>query len=177
MTTLIGVQGDGFAVLAADSLFVSGTRPYVSEGMDKIRYVNGVWIGFAGDGLAIDMVAGWLPNTNTWHDLAVSLKEHFVSKNYTHADDAWDALCMVDGVIVEIGSDYSWMRDDDRIYGIGTGGDFAIGALSNMKTPWVSVDKAVRAVGFALKISGRYDINTGGDNQIIVQKEQEDATE
>lgn len=171
MTTILGIQGDGFGVLAADSLFVSGSRPYVSNGMDKIRHVNGVWIGFAGDGLAIDMVAGWVPNKNTWHELAMSLKDHFATKSYTHADDAWDALCLVDGVVVEIGSDYSWVCDDDRIYGIGTGGDYAIGALSSMKNPWANAEKAIRAARAALKVSGRYDINTGGDDQIIVQEE------
>lgn len=175
MTTIIGIQGDDFGVLAADSLFVSGSRPYVSNGMDKIRYVNGVWIGFAGDGLAIDMVAGWKPVTDTWHELATSLKDHFVSKSYTHSDDAWDALCLVDGVVVEISADYSWVRDDDRIYGIGTGGDYAIGALSSMKSPWANAEKAIRAARAALKVSERYDINTGGEKQIIIQEESENA--
>ena len=176
LTTLIGIQGDGFGVLAADSLMIGGTnRPYVSEGMNKIRFINGVWIGFAGDGMAIDMVAGWKPDTDTWHDLAMSLRRHFLVKGYTHAEDAWDALCMVDGVIVEIGSDYSWIRDDDRVYGAGTGGDYAIGALASMKSPWANAEKAIRAAKAALKVSGRYDINTGGDDQIIVQEEQADV--
>lgn len=171
MTTLLGIQGDGFAVLAADSLIVSGNKPYVSDGMCKIRYINGVWIGFAGDALAIDMVSGWEPNTDTWHDLAMSLKEHFTIKMYTHLDDAWDALCMVDGVIVEIGADYSWLRDDERIYGIGSGSDFAIGALASMKNPWANAEKAIRAAKAALKVSERYDINTGGEHQIVIQEE------
>jgi ATP-dependent protease HslVU (ClpYQ) peptidase subunit len=173
MTTLIGIQGDGFGLLAADSMMVSGSKPYVSDGMCKIRHVGGVWIGFAGDGLAIDMVSGWKPNTHTWHDLAMSLKDHFTSKSYTHADDAWDALVLVDGVVVEIGADYSWMRDDDRIYGCGSGGDYAVGVLASMKSPWANAEKAIRAAKAALKVSGRYDINTGGDDQIVVQEEQD----
>lgn len=171
LTTLLGVQGDGFAILAADTLLVNGNRPYISDGMCKIRYINGVWIGFAGDGIAIDMVEGWEPNTHTWNSLAISLKDHFATKSYIHADDAWDALVMVDGVIVEINADYSWIRDDKRIYGIGSGGDYGIGALASMKNPWANADKAIRAAKAALKVSERYDINTGGEHQIVIQEE------
>lgn len=177
MTTLLGIQGDDFGVLAADSLLIGGNKPYAADGMCKIRYINGVWIGFAGDGIAIDMVAGWKPDTHTWHDLAMSLKHHFALKNYVHADDAWDALCLVNGVIVEISSDYSWLRDDDRIYGVGSGGDYAIGALASMKSPWANAEKAIRAAKAALKVSARYDINTGGSDQVIVQEEQSHANE
>lgn len=171
MTTLIGIQGDGFALLAADSLMVSGQRPYAAAGMVKIKQCGDVYIGFAGYGVAIDMVEDWEPDTSSYHELCMSLKRHFMLRGYEHEPEAWEALALVNGKIVEISAIYDWLQDDDRIYGVGSGSHYAVGAIANMKRPWENAEKAIRAADAAIKISERYDINTGGEHQIVIQEE------
>jgi 20S proteasome alpha/beta subunit len=53
MTAIVGIQGKGWAVLAADSMTTYTDRPYIAKGYDKIVKVNEYLIAVAGD------ASGW----------------------------------------------------------------------------------------------------------------------
>jgi ATP-dependent protease HslVU (ClpYQ) peptidase subunit len=63
------------------------------------------------------------------------------------------------GIIYEIGSDYSWTRDQRNVYGIGSGGDYALGYLSGFKSPTTRT-QAENLVVEAVGAASEYDINT-----------------
>jgi ATP-dependent protease HslVU (ClpYQ) peptidase subunit len=62
MTVIVGIQGNGWAVLAADSMTTYTERPYVAKGYDKIVKVGEYLIAVAGDAIAGDILNNlWQP--------------------------------------------------------------------------------------------------------------------
>ncbi len=51
MTAIVGIQGKGWAVLAADSMTTYTDKPYIAKGYDKIVKVNEYLIAVAGDAI------------------------------------------------------------------------------------------------------------------------------
>ena len=56
MTAIIGIQGKGWAVLAADSVTTYSDRPYVAKGYEKIVKVGEYLLAVAGDATAGDIL-------------------------------------------------------------------------------------------------------------------------
>jgi ATP-dependent protease HslVU (ClpYQ) peptidase subunit len=46
----------------------------------------------------------------------------------------WDALICFNGKLYQVSDDYGYMRDDRGLYGIGSGGGLALGALVALGT-------------------------------------------
>ena len=55
MTTIIGIQGKGWGLIAADSLIVGGDQKFIASGMDKVVEKGEYVIAFAGDAIAGDI--------------------------------------------------------------------------------------------------------------------------
>jgi ATP-dependent protease HslVU (ClpYQ) peptidase subunit len=81
----------------------------------------------------------------------------FADNNYTQQpkDDGFDLLLAINGEVFQITNDYTLLRTSTGIYGIGSGADYAIGALM-----------AGATVEEAIKIAIKLDINSGGSIQI-----------
>jgi ATP-dependent protease HslVU (ClpYQ) peptidase subunit len=70
-------------------------------------------------------------------------------------DDGFDLLLVINGEVFQITNDFTLLRSNNGIYGIGSGADYAVGALM-----------AGATVEEALKIAIKLDINSGGPIQI-----------
>ncbi|MFN9957870.1 MAG: hypothetical protein ACK55I_32595, partial [bacterium] len=71
-------------------------------------------------------------------------------------------LVVIHGTIYEIGSGYDWCHDESGIYALGSGADYALGAMllaaEGKKRTMTNARSSIKS---ALAISARLDPNTG----------------
>jgi len=179
MTAIVGVQGKGWAVIAADSMTTYTDKPYVAKGCDKIVKVNEYLVAVAGDAIAGDILNNlWQPpkviktqDPDRFMMIRVlpSIKQTLIDAGYDPApknkndDDAgWDALICFNGNLYQVSDDYGYMRDDRGLYGIGAGGGLALGALAMMETETKTHAKASGAAKKAVNVAIQYNVWCGG---------------
>jgi len=195
MTTIIGIQGKGWALIAADSLIVGGDQKFIASGMEKVVEKGEYVFAFAGDAIAGDIALhSWnapkIPrgvNLDKFMmtDLLPSLKRAYVDYGYDpsprNADNdlkdgsGFDALICLRGKIYQIDNDFSWVRDDRGIYGVGSGSSYALGALARATLSPTNTRTAANEARKAIEISISFDINTGGKVKVITQRENQMA--
>jgi ATP-dependent protease HslVU (ClpYQ) peptidase subunit len=149
MTTIIGVQYEDSCVIASDSRVAEGGKVYTHPEMVKAVERGNYIIGGAGDYRALQVVLhGWQPplltakaKTNLYefviNKVAPSLKSTLTeagiefNKGSESNDDKFELSLIIgiNGVLFEIDSDFAVAMSDNHFYGIGSGGDFALGAL------------------------------------------------
>lgn len=158
MTTIIGVQGDGWAVLASDSRiasFDSDGNAYQSstlgQGMSKVTTNGRYLLGASGDVRAINLIQhAFTPpapgvnlrgkkldafiTTKFVPALRACFDEHGYSSSSSEskpqqAEYNSTVILVVNATIYVLDSDYSWASDQNGIYAIGTGSTYALGAL------------------------------------------------
>lgn len=167
MTTIVAVQGGSVATIGAESYTTYGDRPFFHKDVKKIVR-SGKWlIAAAGDANACDLITNvWKPPTprgsKSLHDFVAtsvmkSLRKMLADNNYTQQpkDDGFDLLLACNGEVFQITNDFTLLRSGTGIYGIGSGADYAVGALM-----------AGATVEEAMKIAIKLDINSGGPIQI-----------
>lgn len=169
MTVLAAFQGNGFAIIAADSrateesgnhFILSNPKLTWDEEGDYLFAITGASRG----GNLIQQ--GWIPpQPPEWLDnnrldifmtqtFIPMLRDHFVDSGYEGiAFDGQSAmhdssfLIAVQGVIYPIFSDYSWDRDVRKIYTGGSGGDIALGVMVALEIEKCKDDpKAAKAI-------------------------------
>ena len=168
MTTIIGVQHQWGVEMAADSQITWGDRPMNAFGVNKIINRNGYLIGAAGESRITDFICyEWKPlkppQSGDMYVFVASrltpqLRKALTDANIEFKGAEFTILLAVKGQLFIISSDLTVVRDEDGLYGIGTGGDYALGALH-----------AGATVEQAVMIAMRLDINTGGVVQIEKQ--------
>lgn len=178
MTTLAAFQGNGFAIIGADSRATDGgggafvlSNAKVSWNGDYIFAVSGASRG----GNLIQQ--GWTPPkppvTTDINKLDIfmtkkfipAMRDLFVDAGYDAKDDgdsAWhdgNFLVALNGVIYPIFEDYSWDRDARNIYYGGSGGDVALGAMSALGIEKCKDDpeKAKKIITKAIEISTQWN--------------------
>jgi ATP-dependent protease HslVU (ClpYQ) peptidase subunit len=151
MTVLAAFQGDGFAVIGADSrasdyggrVMVLSNRKVVWDEYEN--YLFAITGATRGGNL---IQQGWTPPTPpVWQgideldkfmtrDFIPQLRELFVDAGYegvtldgASAQHDTNFLVAVQGIIYPIMEDYSWDRDTRNIYYNGSGGDVALGTM------------------------------------------------
>jgi ATP-dependent protease HslVU (ClpYQ) peptidase subunit len=149
MTTIVGVQYDGFCELVADSLVSDDSgRTWVHPDMTKINRRGSFLIAGSGEVAPCDIAQHiWKPpvpdekdKRNIYHFMITkampSLRECLKSNGYDFdAGDDKDTssrfqfLMAVNGELFDIGDDLSVMRSADGYYGVGSGAQIALGAL------------------------------------------------
>jgi len=186
MTVIVGIQGNGWAVLAADSMTTYTERPYVAKGYDKIVKVGEYLIAVAGDAIAGDVLNNlWQPpkviktqDPDRFMMIRVlpSIKQTLADAGYEPApktkgedDSGWDALVCFNGKLYQVTDDFGYMRDDKNLYGIGSGGGLALGALASMELETKTHAKASSAAKKAVNIAIQYNIWCGGPVHIKTQ--------
>ena len=185
MTAIVGIQGNGWAVLASDSMTTYTDRPYVAKGCEKIVKVGEYLVAVAGDALAGDILNNlWQPpkviKTQDTDKLMTkvlpSIKQTLTEAGYDptpkgkNDDDAgWDALICFNGKLYQVSDDYGYMRDDRGLYGIGSGGGLGLGALAIMETEVKTHAKATSAAKKAINIAIQYNIWCGGTASVKTQ--------
>jgi ATP-dependent protease HslVU (ClpYQ) peptidase subunit len=174
MTTIVGIQKDGYVILGADTQVTDGARKHNHVKMEKISKNNGYLIAGAGDSQPCDILQHvFIPPLPTIADrkdlyhfmittfipaMRECLEENKYEPSKEDKDSGFNTLIVFDGEIFDIGDDFSVVLNNDGIYGIGAGSAYAIGALYAGAT----VEKA-------LEISASNDIYTSGPFQIVKQ--------
>lgn len=191
MTTIIGIQGKGWGLIAAESLIVAGDQKFMATGMDKVVEKGEYVFAFAGDAIAGDIALhSWnmpkIPrgvNLDKFMmtDILPSLKQAYADYGYDpapktadndpKAEAGFDALLCVKGKIYQIDNDFSWVRDDRGIYGIGSGGSYALGALARASLSPTNTRTAANEARKSIEVSISFDINSGGKIKVITQRE------
>ena len=166
MTTVIAIQTDYGVDMIADSQINSNGKPYFHDDMVKIVERNKYLIGVAGRVIALQAIQNnWNPPTltasfkGTLYNFVVtkivpSLKMFIDdSKIFTEKEkdegELFSILIAIKGEVFEIDEDYSVARRADGIYAIGSGADFALGALMAGADPFQ-----------AMNIAALFDVNT-----------------
>ena len=189
MTAIVGIQGKGWAVIAADSMTTYDDKPYYAKGMDKAVRKGDYVFAFAGDAVAGNIAEFlWVPpkvvktmpldafvQVKVLPSLRDAMKEHGYEPDVNKDPNAgFDALICLNGVIYEIDEEYMWSRDDRGLYAVGSGGALALGALATGFSK-NSIKAAEFAARRAIKISADYCIGVGGDVKVITQRGNEMA--
>jgi ATP-dependent protease HslVU (ClpYQ) peptidase subunit len=186
MTAIVGIQGKGWAVLGADSMTTYTDRPYIAKGCDKIVKVGEYLVAVSGDATAGDVLYNvWQPpkviktqDSDRFMMIRVlpSIRQVLTEagydpnpKNKSDDDAGWDALICFNGKIYQVTDDFGYMRDDKGLYGIGSGGSLALGALASMDTETKTHAKAASAAKKSINIAIQYNIWCGGPVNIKTQ--------
>jgi ATP-dependent protease HslVU (ClpYQ) peptidase subunit len=159
MTTIVGIQGDGFAVVGCDTRISSfgdaGDAYQIStlgNGSSKLA-VNGKYIlGAAGEMRAINILhhvfqpppvtpglRGKKLDAFVTGKFIPSLRACFDSQGYSppdsgdskehRAEQGSSVVVVVNGTIYIIESDYSWTSEANYLYSTGTGSSYALGVM------------------------------------------------
>ncbi len=182
MTTIVGIQGNGWSVVAGDSRAYAD-RHYNLVGSGKIGTVDGMVIATCGDMRGANLLLSGFktPTINTsdldrWVTLTLipAISECFEKNGYERKEDAYRSsetqfLISVKGKIYEIGENYDWVRDSGGLYGLGTGGQFALGYLAAQEIG--SLADAIKYAELAVLTAGRYDPYTSAPVTVLTQKQ------
>lgn len=206
MTTVIGIKGSDFTVLAADSRFTTLTDDGLIVGIQttgashpKIAAVGNYLIGTAGDVRAINILSHVFHPPQPPPSLAgkrldefmtakfiPSLRECFDSHGYSTpvrdssnhmAEQSSDLLVSINQHIYQIDNDYAWTVDSSGIFSIGTGCQYAIGALATLVSETPSTVNQARNLALkALAIAARFDPHTAFPYQVFSQTNRKKAS-
>lgn len=166
MTTIVGIETKNGFIIAADSQTTEGERPYISRDVPKIVEVGDYVISGAGTSRYCDIITyGWEPPTYDDTNLYKFMVSKFIPSMRKAHEETGYTLKEDEGAVFLVGlenklfyicEDYSVLRTDSKMYSIGSGGNWALGALY-----------AGATVEEAMKIAIKLDINSGGKIQII----------
>lgn len=200
MTTIVAIQGDGYACLGTDSRissFDDSGMAYqittLGAGTSKIA-VNGKYLlGAAGDVRAINILHhAFIPPSPPASykgrklDMFITkqfipaLRECFEEQGYAKPDNDEKAhmaeqdstiIVVIHGIIYVIEGDYGWTSDSNGIYAIGTGAPYALGALHTITNgKKLAISQAKTAITKALGVSAKFDPYSGSPFTTFVQE-------
>lgn len=149
MTTIIGLQHDNGCLLVADSLLTDGSgRKYWHPDMKKLAERGNFIVGTSGDWQFCEVIQHkWNPPMPTAKDkkdlfafmiqkAMPTLRQCLIENGYTFDDsndkkdgERFHLLIAVCGTIFDVDEQLSVTMSNDGVYAVGSGGDFALGAL------------------------------------------------
>jgi ATP-dependent protease HslVU (ClpYQ) peptidase subunit len=197
MTTIVGIQGDGFAVICADSrISVEHDNSYqigtLGEGSGKVVQNGKYILGAAGDVRAINIlhhvfqppvppqnIRGKKLDQFFTSKFIPSLRECFDSQGYSvpdrddkeHiAEQGSSVIVAINAQIYVVESDYSWSSELSGLYSLGSGSPYALGAMTVLIRNIKLNPKQAKSIALrALAVSSKYDSGTGSPYQTFVQ--------
>jgi len=196
MTTILGLQGDGWTVIGTDSRVCSVDetgmayqQSTLATNQSKVASNGRYIIGAAGDVRAINILqhAFQPPTPNASFKgrrldqfvttkFIPALRQCFEDQGYANerkqkAEHDSSIIISINSVIYVIESDYSWSTDATGLYAIGTGSSYALGAASAIRTKQpATVQQAKTIVLKALRITATFDPHTGAPIQTFTQQ-------
>jgi 20S proteasome alpha/beta subunit len=178
----VGVEGIDFALLVADSQITEDNLVTIATSTPKIVSVGKFLIGISGDTRPGDILAyNWKPPNYRGEDpvqfmgkkVIPSLITTFTDNNYDYnkveKDGGFDYLFAFNGNIFRVACDLSFFQSNLGVYGIGSGGQFALGYLTSVIKSDVELGYAKRHARKAVEIASVLDVNTGKPLQLVVQ--------
>lgn len=188
MTTIAAIQGDGWVVIGCESRTTLDGGRYMSTISKKVVERDGMLIATAGGSRGANILHyGWkapkLPpagvDLDEWFTatLIPSIRTEFTNSGFEvkredgeAAKHGGDYLISVRGQLYYLFEDYSWEKDINGIYVIGTGGELALGALEALKASnCKDIATAKKILKLAIAIAIKHDNNSGGDIHIYEQ--------
>jgi len=188
MTTIAAIQGDGWAVIGCESRTTLDGGRYMSTISKKVVERDGLLIATAGGSRGANILHyGWkapkLPpegsDLDEWFTatLIPSIRKEFTDSGFEvkredgeAAKHGGDYLIAVRGQLYYLFEDYSWEKDLNGIYVVGTGGELALGALEAYKAHKCTDPKmAEKILRLAVAIAIKHDNNSGGDIHVYTQ--------
>lgn len=176
MTTILAIQGDGFAVIGVDSRvseigqeeLVTTQILTLTETNSKVASNGRYLLGAAGDVRAINILHHAFKPPECPPNLRGKKLDHFFTIKFipslmecfdTHkysqpqnenslhlAEQGSSIIVAINGTLYVIDGDYSWASDMSGIYAIGTGAQYALGAT------YAQIGKTKSTIGNIRKI-------------------------
>jgi len=183
VTTLIAIQLKDRAVIAADSQITEDNLRTISTATPKIIAVGNYLLGITGDSRPGDILTyNWRPPNYKGADpiqwmgkkILPSIVTAFKENGYDpyeatkEKDSGFDYIVAFNGNVFHIATDLSFIQSDVGLYGLGSGGAFALGYLYGVADKFTAVN-AERHARKALAISAVLDVNTHPPVQLVVQ--------
>ena len=183
MTTIAALEGIDYAVLVADSQITEDNLVTLATSTPKIVEVGKYLIGLSGDTRPGDILSyNWKPPLYKGEDPAQfmgkkvipSIIQAFADNNYDYnkvdKDDGFDYLIAFNGNIFRIACDLSFFQANHGAYGIGSGGQLALGYLYSIVKPDMDLAYSKRHARRAVEIASVLDANTNKPLQLVVQE-------
>lgn len=186
MTTILGFQGEGFAILGADSQITDGDKRIISPSTPKIVKIGKYLLAVQGDCRPGDILMyNWKPPAYDGTDpvkfmgrkIIPSILLAFKTNGYDpdKEGNSFGYLLAFAGNIFQIGDALDINQTEDGIYGIGSGSAFGLGALKYALTfeagiLAATVASSTDAIHAALAIAADNDINTAAPFQVEIQR-------
>lgn len=199
MTTIVGIQGNGYAVIASDSRIASTDESgsiyqvtTLSNRLSKISQNGRYIIGAAGDLRAINllhhvfvpptpglsttgsnldrfMVKQFVPALRTCFDTAGYNSANKDSPNLAEYEST--IIVAINGMIYIIDGDYSCLSDRMGIYAIGSGAAYALGSLHSLiGKKELTITQAKNISMRSLGVAAKFDPYTGPPYSAFVQE-------
>ena len=184
VTTLIGIELANKSVLCADSQITEDNLRTISTATPKIISVGRYLLGIVGDSRPGDILTyNWNPPTYKGADpiqwmgkkIMPSILAAFKENGYDpyeatkDKDSGFDYLVSFNGNLFHIACDLSFIKSDHNLYGLGTGGHFALGYLYSV-VDTLTLGSVKRHAERALTIASILDVNTHLPLQFVTQE-------
>ena len=184
MTTLIGIELEDRCVLAADSQITEDNLRTICTTVPKIVSVGKYLLGITGDSRPGDILAyNWSPpkyqgaDPTQWMGKKVlpSILTAFKENGYDpyeatkDKDAGFDYLVAFNGNLFHIAVDLSFIQSTKGIYGLGSGGQLALGSLYSLTDSAINLNPE-RHARRAIEIAMMLDINTNPPIQLVTQR-------
>lgn len=192
MTTILTYQGNGYAAVASDTRATGGTTLI---GVRKIEKIGDYLLGNSGDfrsgnilhnafkppackpaltGKKLDdfFTATFIPALRGCFDMYgySTPSTNDVATHLAHQDS--HIVVIVNATVYIVYENYEWCKSKGRVDCIGSGRDYAIGAmeilLKGERSP--SARKVLTAMRQAMKVAARYDSCTGAPFHFRIQR-------
>jgi ATP-dependent protease HslVU (ClpYQ) peptidase subunit len=184
VTTLVAVQLDDRCILAADSQVTEDNQRTIVTAVPKIVSVGRYLLGIVGDSRPGDILAyNWSPPNYKGADpvqwmgkkVLPSILTAFKENGYDpfeatkEKDAGFDYLVAFNGNVFHIATDLSFIQSDQRIYGLGSGGQFALGYLAGVPVSNLTL-RVEQHARRAVEIASMLDVNTHPPIQLVTQR-------
>jgi ATP-dependent protease HslVU (ClpYQ) peptidase subunit len=200
MTTIVGIQGDTYAIICTDSrisaIDESGFAFQITtlgSGTSKVATNGDYLLGAAGDVRAINILHhAFIPPKPPLSAVGKKL-DQFITRQFIPAlrtcfdeqgysvpdretsehvaEQGSTIVVVIHGTIYIVEGDYSWTSDTAGIYAIGTGSSYALGAMQAlMSAKKPTIQQAKTIANKALTVASKFDPYTGSPFQAFVQE-------
>jgi ATP-dependent protease HslVU (ClpYQ) peptidase subunit len=191
MTTILAVQGDGWAVIGSDTQWSTDSGRVGKSTQPKVVTIGKYLVGIAGYTRGANIIQhAFSPPAPPPKAQGQKLSKFVVSQfvpayklalesngiglpqfDSEVAKTPIDALVVVNGVVFQIDDDYGTDMDANRLYAIGSGSDYGLGALQALTDKKkLTVQLARQSILKALSISAKFDSATGAPFHVFTQE-------
>jgi ATP-dependent protease HslVU (ClpYQ) peptidase subunit len=191
MTTILAIQGDGFAAIGSDSQWTDDYGRVGKMNQPKVVQVGRYMIGVAGDTRGANIIQ------HIFTPPALPVKLHgakltkFIVSNFVPAykeimeahgigrpqydgepaRTSVETLVVANGVIFQIDEDYGTEMDSNRLYAVGSGGHFGLGALQALtEKKKLTIPTCKQVLLKSLAIAAKFDQGTGAPFHTFIQQ-------